>query len=101
MLVAGSVSAQSWPAFQTTFGSFWSQPRTRSEAESAGWVLVSSCDSDKYLGHRFANPDDDSIILIYDDAGYIAGSQSVVLEEFIVDASAMSKQPAYQLDSWF
>merc|ERR1712027_27815 len=100
MIVAGFVSAQTWPAFQTTFGSFWSQPRTRSEAESNGWVLVSSCDPDKYLGHRFVNPEDDSIVLIYDDAGYIAGSQSVVLEQF-VDPTAMAKQPAYQMDSWF
>ena len=95
------MAAQSWPAFQTTFGSFWQQPRTRGEAEAGGWIQLSPC-SDKFLGNRYANPNDDSIILIYDDAGFIAGSQSVVPAELVdPDVMDMSVQPAYQLDAWF
>merc|ERR1711988_526474 len=69
--------AQSWPALKTTFGSLWDQPRTQAEAESSGWRLLGSC-SDKFLGERYAHPDDNSIIIIFDVAGFIAGTQSVV-----------------------
>ena len=93
--------SQSWPALKTTFGSFWDQPRTSWEAESAGWVLLGSC-SDKFLGARYGHPDDGSIILIFDDAGFIAGTQSVVpvekVDSSLVDFTRMS---AYQLDTWF
>jgi len=101
LFITGSLAAQSWPAFQTTFGSFWQQPRTRGEAEANNWILLSPC-SDKFLGHRYAHPNDDSIILIYDDAGFIAGSQSVVPMELVdPDIMDMSVAPAYQMDAWF
>jgi len=97
--------AQYWPALKTTyslnpFSGFNSQPRTSSEAEAAGWELLASCDG-KFLGHRYANPADFSLVLIYDDAGYIAGSQSVLPLQYI-DSSLvdMSGNPAYQLDMW-
>ena len=70
--------------------------RTRQEAEGQGWVLLGSC-TEKFLGHRFANPEDDSIILIFDDAGFIAGSQSVVPAS-VADASVMARNPAYQVE---
>lgn len=83
---------------------FYDQPRTADEAVAAGWELLSSCTdqarlttssrtftkccflepvvtlfaSPQFRGHRYANPADFSLVLIYDDAGYIAGSQSVV-----------------------
>ena len=60
-------------------------------------MLLGSC-TEKYLGHRFANPEDDSVILIFDDAGFIAGSQSVVPAS-VADASVMARNPAYQV-SW-
>ena len=60
-------------------------------------MLLGSC-TEKYLGHRFANPEDDSIILIFDDAGFIAGSQSVIPAS-VADASVMARNPAYQV-SW-
>ena len=92
---------QSWPALKTTFGSFWDQPRTSWDAESAGWILLGSC-SDRFLGHRYGHPDDASIILIFDDAGFIAGTQSVVpldkVDSSLVDFTRM---PVYQLDTWF
>ena len=95
-------SAQKWPALKTTFsvnpfGGFNDQPRTASEAEAAGWELIASCDG-KFLGHRYANPADFSIVLIFDDAGYIAGIQSV-LPLAHIDPS-LTTNPAYQLDMW-
>ena len=96
---AGSLAAQSWPSLQTTFGSFWVQPRTRAEAEAAGWQLLSGCSEGAvFLGERYGHPEDDSLVLIYDAAGYIAGSQSVVAAS-AVDTSLvdMSRQPAYQV----
>ena len=93
--------AQSWPALKTTFGSLWDQPRTQAEAESSGWRLLGSC-SDKFLGERYGHPDDNSIIIIFDVAGFIAGSQSVVpvdkVDSSLVD---MTRMAAYQLDTWF
>ena len=50
-----------------------------------------------FLGHRFANPADDSIILIFDDAGFIAGSQSVIPAS-VADADVMARNPAYQVE---
>merc|ERR1712002_526641 len=100
------VCADKWPALKTTFslnpfGGFNNQPRTASEAESAGWELLASCEG-KFLGHRYANPADFSIVLIFDDAGYIAGTQSVIplqyVDSTIVDYSG---NPAYQLDMWY
>ena len=93
--------SQSWPALKTTFGSFWDQPRTSWDAESAGWILLGSC-SERFLGQRYGHPDDGSIILIFDDAGFIAGTQSVVpldkVDSSLVDFTRM---PVYQLDTWF
>ena len=51
-----------------------------------------------FLGHRLANPADDSIVLIFDDAGFIAGSQSVIPAS-VADASAMARNPAYQVEN--
>ena len=70
--------------------------RTRAEAEGQGWVLLSSC-TEMFLGHRLANPADDSIVLIFDDAGFIAGSQSVIPAS-VADASAMARNPSYQVE---
>merc|ERR1712142_1094546 len=96
-------SADKWPALKTTFsinpfGGFNSQPRTVSEAETAGWELISSCGG-KFLGHRYANPADFSIVLIFDDAGYIAGTQSVLPLEHI--DPGLTTNPTYQLDMWY
>ena len=95
------LAAQSWPAFSTTFGSFSSRPRTAGEAEAAGWILLDSC-SDQFRAHRYGHPDDATLILMYDDAGFIAGTQSVVPQDKI-DPSVMdvSRIPAYQVThSW-
>ena len=88
--------------------------RTQWEAKDQGWVLQTQ--SDPILGKRFAHLDDDSIILIFDEAGYIAGTQSVI-RLHNTDTTVMQYNPAYmvrktfiiscfllfktQLDSWF
>jgi len=98
-------TAQEWPALRTTFGLnpfghiFSPQPRTTSEALDAGWELMASCDG-KFLGHRYADPSDPSLVIIFDDAGYIAGVQSVLLVKDL-ESDHQSTQPAYQLDVWY
>ena len=73
---AACLASQSWPALRTTFGAFLPRPRTAAEAEAAGWQLLSSCsEAGPFLGARYGLAEDNSIILIYDAAGYIAGSQ--------------------------
>ena len=79
-------------------GFFRSQPRTVAEAKGSGWSKISSCDDGgKFLGNRYIEKSGHSLILIFDDAGYIAGSQSVVLTRYVKDPLAFS-HPAYQLD---
>ena len=73
---AACLASQSWPALRTTFGAFLPRPRTAAEAEAAGWQLLSSCSgAGPFLGARYGLAEDNSIILIYDAAGYIAGTQ--------------------------
>ena len=73
---AACLASQSWPALRTTFGAFLPRPRTAAEAEAAGWQLLSSCsEAGPFLGARYGLAEDNSIILIYDAAGYIAGTQ--------------------------
>ena len=50
--------------------------RTQWEAKDLGWIIQPQ--SEYFLGKRFAHQDDDSLMLIFDDAGYIAGTQSVI-----------------------
>lgn len=81
---------------------FKEQPRTQAEAEAQGYMLMDSGCTDRFLGHRYAHQDDDSIILIFDDAGFIAGSQSVIRQEIVdTDIVHIENMPAYQEDAWF
>jgi len=100
-LAVSVVSAsQNWPALKITFGAFNDQPRTASEAEALGWVLMSSCEG-KFLGQRYADPSEFSEVLIYDVAGYIAGVQSVLPTKYL-DTNIVNPfaNPSYQLDDW-
>jgi hypothetical protein len=97
---------QNWPDLKTTWGlnpfgaAFHSQPRTAAAAEGEGWVLMASCDG-TFLGHRYANPNDPSLVIIYDDAGYIAGVQSVLLDKYVDhDVVDFSVQAPYTADVW-
>ena len=50
---------------------------------------------------RYSAPDDYSLVLIYDDAGYIAGEQSVVpLSEINTQYVDLDDNPAYVLGEW-
>lgn len=91
--------SQSWPALKTTFRKYTSQPRTASEAEAGGWKLIDKCSSSSnFLGQRYAHPDDNSIVLIFDVAGFIAGSQSVVpWDKVNSTAIDISRRPVYQV----
>jgi len=66
-LLACAASEQNWPNLRTTFGlnpfgaAFHEQPRTESEASSAGWQAIAHCDG-KFLGHRYADPSDPSLV---------------------------------------
>lgn len=90
--------------------------RTQWEAKDLGWELQPQ--SEHILGKRFANPNDDSLMLIFDDAGFIAGTQSVIINHPDTDTIVMENNPAYlvrtgvhdspvynrhltQLDTWF
>lgn len=67
--------------------------RTQWEAKDLGWELQPP--SELILGKRFANPNDDSLMLIFDDAGYIAGTQSVILNYQDTETHVMEINPAY------
>jgi len=99
-------ASQKWPGLRTTFGLnpfggfFHPQPRTVAEAEADGWTKISSCgDEGKFVGNRYKQTTGHSLILIFDDAGYIAGSQSIIRTLYIEDNMAdFESHPAYQLD---
>ena len=107
-LIAVAAAAQKWPGLRTTFGVnpfggfFYPQPRTvaEAEAEGSGWSKISSCDDGgKFLGNRYIEQFGHSLILIFDDAGYIAGSQSMVRTLYVDDSLVdLNAHPAYQLD---
>lgn len=98
-------AAQEWPDLKTTFGlnpfgpAFHSQPRTAGEASALGWVQFAECDG-AFLGHRYADPSDASFVLIFDDAGYIAGVQSVLLEQYTDPAVDFNLMAAYTKGEW-
>jgi len=105
---AATAGGKKWPDLKIRFGlnplssrNFASQPRTKTDAEEAGWKQLSNCsNNDHFLGLRYANPRDDSIVLIFDNSteGYIAGSQSV-LKKKITPIIGFNRS-AYVLDEW-
>ena len=99
--------ADQWTDLKTTFGLnpfgdyFLSRPRTVMAAEEAGWQLMDSCNG-MFNGHRYGDPSDPSLVLIYDDAGYIAGVQSGVLLEYTDETLyPFSSRPVYNLGDFF
>jgi len=104
-IVAGSAS---WPNLRVTFGLnpfghfFYPYPLTVSEAVGEGWELISSCGDDTWMGYRYADPSDPSLILIYDVNGYIAGSQSGLLKTYCDEESfPFSSNPNYQSGEFY
>merc|ERR1711862_13126 len=78
-------AADYWPNLRVTFGlnpfgnAFYPYPITESEAIAAGREKIGTCGDPIWLGERYADPSDPALVLIYDQAGYIAGSQSGML----------------------
>lgn len=98
-----------WPSLRVTFGlnpfgdAFTAYPLTAEEASNTGWQQISDCSPNAtWLGNRYADPRDPSLVLIYDEAGYIAGSQSGMTKAS-VDENLInfSKNEAYQEGGFF
>merc|ERR1712095_171243 len=101
-------AADYWPNLRVTFGlnpfgnAFYPYPITESEAIAAGWEKIGTCGDPIWLGERYADPSDPALVLIYDQAGYIAGSQSGMLASN-VDESVfpVSSNPIYQAGDFY
>ncbi len=102
---------QFWPHLNATWSAdgsdaFFPQPRTEEEAVAQGWTRISSCgDSDtRFPGNRYLqslNDDDlDDFVLIFDEAGFIAGVQSLVPLDVVEgdDKYDFDVVPFYQKD---
>jgi len=100
-------SADKWPNLKTTVSlnlsyTYATQPRTRADAKAAGYSLIApdaACDGTT-LGWAYADPDEPSFVALYDDAGYIAGVQNVLLKDHI-DSNYMVPGPAYTPGTFF
>merc|ERR1719186_85043 len=110
LICLGVATADKWPNLKTTFGinplgvAFEAQPRTQADAVSYGYSPISSdtaC-AGKHLGFAYADPAEPSITFLYDEAGYIAGVQSVILKS-AVDVSFWDPEtiPAYVSGTFF
>ena len=101
------------------------QPRTEAELMADGWIQISSCADNhpKYLineyrdyqlhlnllvfltsfpGDRYVRSfDDKDIVIILDGNGFIAGMQSVVMQEYIMNSEYdFANNPAYVPGDW-
>jgi len=108
-LTSAATADQPWTNLKTTFGlpggvSFHAQPRTQVEAIEAGLSPISSDNvcAGKHLGFAYADPDEPSLVLLYDEAGYIAGVQSTLLK-IAVDTNFfdITNMPAYTEGTFF
>jgi len=100
-------SADYWPALKTTFGLnpfgdvFKDRPRTVEEAVAAGWQLLDSCNG-VWLGSRYGDPSDPSLVMLYDVAGYIAGVQSGLrVADIDPEFNPVDDMPVYQPGYFF
>jgi len=109
-LCVSSCVAQKWPNLKTTFGLnpfssiyFHYQPLNSNEAVKEGLKpLNNNCKNDHYVGHAYADPNEPSLVLLFDDAGNLAGSQSVLLKSAVAGSSfPFASTPAYQEGSFF
>jgi len=110
-LCAAAAFADKWPNLKTTFGTpitphaYESQPRTRDEAIEFGYSKVSAdygCADGPYLGEAYADPDEPSFVVLFDEAGYVAGVRSVVLASAIdLSVTHVDQSPWYVQDTFF
>lgn len=101
------VAADKWTDLKTTFGlnpfgdAFQSRARTIAEAIAAGWQSMDACNGN-FNGHRYGDPNDPSLVLIFDDAGYIAGMQTgLLLEDVDENMYPFAERPVYNLGDFF
>merc|ERR1712080_554057 len=83
---------------------FEPQPLTLGDAIAYGYspIAPNGLCADKFLGFAYGDPNEPSVVLLYDEAGYIAGTQSVELKS-AVDLSFFNPDtiPAYVSGSFF
>jgi hypothetical protein len=102
-------TADQWPNLKTTFGlnpfgnAFESQPRTQEEAISYGYSPISEDNAcaGKHLGFAYGDPNEPSLVLLFDEAGYIAGVQSVFLDSAADSAFSDHHHAAYTEGTFF
>jgi len=91
---------------RTTFGLnplgniFEPQPRTEQDAINYGYSRINTdgC-SGTFLGFGYGDPAEPSFVALYDEAGYIAGVQNVVLKS--VKPTVTDSQTVYQSGMFF
>jgi len=105
-----AATADQWSDLKTTFGmnplgnAFESQPRTQGEAISYGYSPISADNvcAGKHLGFAYADPNEPSVVLLFDEAGYIAGVQSVFLDSAMDPTFGdLATIPAYVAGTFF
>jgi len=111
LLCLGVATADKWPNFRTTFGLnlfgniFEPQPLTRGQAIAYGYSPVSADNTcaGAFLGFAYADPAEPSVVMLYDDNGYIAGTQSVILKSALDPAASFKPDtiPAYVAGTFF
>ncbi|CAF0775176.1 unnamed protein product [Adineta ricciae] len=102
-----SKSGPEWNALRTTWGPnplsshyYVKQPLTIEDAKKSGFEQVSTGCQGKFLGQRFIQGKDVSLVLIYDSNGHIAGVQMGIPASMISDKYyKFSEQKMYNRDT--
>jgi len=89
---------------KTTFGlnpfgnTFEPQPRTEQAAIDYGYTRINTdaC-SGTFLGFGYGDPNEPSLVILYDEAGYIAGVQNVIVKS----AKPVAPSTVYQSGMFF
>jgi len=92
-MFASQTAAVYWDGLRVTFGSapsevfFANMPRTANEATTGGWQSVSSTCTNlgQYAGYRYRLQNDNSINLLFDRNGIIAGIQALLPHDEIMN----------------
>jgi hypothetical protein len=105
-LFFGKSGGPEWNSLRTTWGPnpfssnyFAKQPLTVEEAKSAGFEQLPGDCNGKFLGQRFIQGKDYSLILIYDSKGAIAGVQMGIPISIATAYYNFTHQPMYNQDT--
>jgi hypothetical protein len=95
-----------WHSLRTTWGPnpfssnyFVNQPLTVEDAQKAGFEQIPGPCQGKFLGQRFIQGQDVSLILIYDSKGAIAGVQMAIPKSIITKYYNFTSQKMYNEDT--